>query len=195
MEFTVWQSYDSSEVQMLGIHVGENEDIANAFVQSFGMTYPILKEVNGAVYNTYSIIGISPFPLDAIIDQNGVLRYLNSEYDPQFMLRIINGLLDPTGLPDPEETGSNLPEDFQLANYPNPFNPETTIAFTLYDRSDVSVKIYSLTGEQVDIVVSGLRNAGRHEIHWKPKGLSSGVYVYVVEANGLRQSGKMLLMK
>ncbi len=195
MEFTVWQSYDSSEVQMLGIHVGENEDIANAFVQSFGMTYPILKEVNGAVYNTYSIIGISPFPLDAIIDQNGVMRYLNSEYDPQFMLRIINGLLDPTGLPDPEETGSNLPEDFQPVNYPNPFNPETTIAFTLYDRSDVSVKIYSLTGELVDIVASGLRNAGRQEIKWKPQGLSSGVYVYVIEANGLRKSGKMLLMK
>lgn len=91
---------------------------------------------------------------------------------------------------------NNTPSQFFLyQNYPNPFNPYTTIAFDLPEHSDVVLKIYNLLGETAAILADRSLPAGKYTFHWEPKGLSSGVYVYVIQANNFRAKRKMVLVK
>ena len=80
-------------------------------------------------------------------------------------------------------------------NYPNPFNPTTTIAFDLLENGFVTLKIYNVMGQSVATVVNGTMNAGRHSVAFDASNLSSGVYLYRIEANGFSAEKKMLLMK
>ncbi|MBN1293197.1 MAG: T9SS type A sorting domain-containing protein [Candidatus Latescibacteria bacterium] len=80
-------------------------------------------------------------------------------------------------------------------NYPNPFNPNTTICFDLPKQSQVSLRIYSLSGQLVQKLVDGMLSAGSHKVTWHPEYASTGIYLYVLEAQGLRQTDKMVLLK
>ncbi len=77
----------------------------------------------------------------------------------------------------------------------NPFNPTTTIAFDLLENGFVTLKIYNVMGQSVATVVNGTMNAGRHSVAFDASNLSSGVYLYRIEANGFSAEKKMLLMK
>ena len=63
-------------------------------------------------------------------------------------------------------------------NYPNPFNPETTIAFSLPEGSQVQLTVYDVIGRQVATLVDDVLSAGRHEIRFQAGGLPSGTYLY-----------------
>ena len=89
-------------------------------------------------------------------------------------------------------------------NYPNPFNPETTIKFSLKEDSDVSIKIYNIKGSVVRTLVDGKLNKSYHEVIWDGKDnadrtVSSGLYFYkmVSEGNSGRYTStkKMILLK
>ncbi|MHB2156403.1 T9SS type A sorting domain-containing protein [Calditrichota bacterium GD2] len=81
------------------------------------------------------------------------------------------------------------------AELPNPFNPETTIWFSLSKNSDVTLKIYSLLGEEIETVVEGKYPAGSHEVTWNAGNLASGVYLYRLQAGDYVETRKMILMK
>ena len=92
--------------------------------------------------------------------------------------------------------GGEVPDKFVLyQNYPNPFNPYSTIAFDLPEHGDVTLKIYNLLGENVATLVDHSLPAGKYKFRWEPNGLSSGVYVYVIQANNFRSKRKMVLVK
>ena len=80
-------------------------------------------------------------------------------------------------------------------NYPNPFNPITTIEFDLPNRSDVSLKIFNILGEEVSILLASPLLAGSHTIEWDASHFPSGVYLYKLEAEGFVETRKMILMK
>jgi len=80
-------------------------------------------------------------------------------------------------------------------NYPNPFNPSTSIRFTLPVKSDVTLKVYNLAGQEVLKAFSGKLEAGVHSLPVDGSGLSSGLYVYRISANGKNLNGKMMLLK
>ncbi len=82
-----------------------------------------------------------------------------------------------------------------LNNYPNPFNPSTSIRFTLGTSGDVQLAVYDVNGRQVANLVNGYRAAGSHEVSFDGSNLASGVYVYTLSANGLTSTAKMVLMK
>jgi hypothetical protein len=94
-----------------------------------------------------------------------------------------------------------LPESFELKqNYPNPFNPSTTIAFSLPEASEVTIKVYDLSGNLVRTLVNDNRTAGEHEVTWNglnDKGVrvSSGVYIYRIEAGNFAQTRRMVMLK
>jgi hypothetical protein len=94
-----------------------------------------------------------------------------------------------------------LHESFELKqNYPNPFNPATTIAFSLPQESDVSIKIYDVTGSLVRTMVNDNRVAGEYSVVWNgqnDKGVrvSSGVYIYRIEAGNFMQTRRMVVLK
>jgi hypothetical protein len=91
---------------------------------------------------------------------------------------------------------SDLPSAFSLSqNVPNPFNPTTSINFTMNVTSDASLKVFDLAGREVATLVSGVVEAGQHTVNFDASNLSSGVYFYTLQANGTVETMKMVLMK
>ncbi|MCK9584506.1 MAG: carboxypeptidase regulatory-like domain-containing protein [Candidatus Cloacimonetes bacterium] len=85
-------------------------------------------------------------------------------------------------------------------NYPNPFNPETTISFSVKDAGPVSVEIYNVKGQLVKKLVNGVKEAGDHTAVWNGKdnngrAVSSGVYYFKMNAGKYSSTKKMIMMK
>jgi len=87
-----------------------------------------------------------------------------------------------------------------LSNYPNPFNPTTTIAYQLPKNGKVRLDIYNLKGQHVTTLVDEAKVAGSHTAIWNGtdssgSSVASGVYLYRLSFDGNNQTNKMLLMK
>jgi hypothetical protein len=91
---------------------------------------------------------------------------------------------------------SNIPNEYKLFNnYPNPFNPNSNIRFLIKDVGFVSLKVYDVTGKLVNTLVNLKLSAGDYTVNFEGTNLSSGVYLYRLEANGFADVKKMLLVK
>ena len=91
-------------------------------------------------------------------------------------------------------------EDAQSAfsvgqNSPNPFNPTTSISFTIADAGNVNVDIYNVAGQKIDTLVNDFMDAGKHSIVWDASGFSNGVYFYTVKSGDFSKTMKMTLLK
>lgn len=85
-------------------------------------------------------------------------------------------------------------------NFPNPFNPETTVSFSIKQDSKVSIDIYNILGQKVKTLVSENLRAGNHAYKWNGKddngnSVSSGIYFYRMNAGSFSSTAKMVLMK
>jgi hypothetical protein len=85
-------------------------------------------------------------------------------------------------------------------NYPNPFNPETTISFTLPTEGDVLVDVFNLKGQRVQRLLSDTLGSGEHCIQWngqdeEGKAVASGTYFYRIQYNNASYTRKMVLLK
>jgi hypothetical protein len=80
-------------------------------------------------------------------------------------------------------------------NYPNPFNPTTTIKYQIPHRSNVSLKIYDIIGNEVAELVNAEQEVGYYNIDFNAAKFSSGVYFYRLQAGSFVQTRKMILMK
>lgn len=90
--------------------------------------------------------------------------------------------------------------EFQLSNYPNPFNPQTTISFNLISAQKVSLQVFNAKGQLVRTLCNGMFPAGQNEIIWNgqndnDKSLSSGIYFYKLKTKNIEKINKMLLLK
>jgi len=89
-----------------------------------------------------------------------------------------------------------LPEKFKLEQcFPNPFNPETTIRFSLPQEGFVSLKVYDIRGRLMEYLIQRVLPAGSHEVRFDGRNYSSGTYIYMLEADKLFLSRKMILMR
>ena len=81
-------------------------------------------------------------------------------------------------------------------NYPNPFNPETKISFTIPEETNVSIKLYDITGREIRVLVNEKKRPGYYTIKLKGGELSSGVYFYrLVTTSGYTAVKKLILLK
>lgn len=104
--------------------------------------------------------------------------------------------IDPTSVNDFANKGASLPVDYNLANYPNPFNPSTNIQFSLKKAGEVNLNIYNLNGQLVRTIVNNKKHAaGTHTLKVDMSNMPSGVYFTVLEHAGNRVTNKMLLVK
>ncbi len=89
-----------------------------------------------------------------------------------------------------------IPNKFSLYhNYPNPFNPKTTISFQIPEISFVNLSIYNITGKLVTTLVNGQIQSGLHTAQWDAKNVSSGVYFYKITTGKYSDTGKCILLK
>lgn len=94
------------------------------------------------------------------------------------------------------EESEDIPNAFALEqNFPNPFNPATTIRFALPRAANASVVIYDVTGAVVERLFEGMLDAGVHDIQWNAGDRAGGVYFYRVVAEDMTDVKKMILMK
>jgi hypothetical protein len=100
-----------------------------------------------------------------------------------------------------QATAVEIPTAFNLnQNFPNPFNPQTTIKFALPEAADVQLKVYGVDGRLVKTLVNETREAGYHEVVWRGddgagRRVATGTYFYVIDAGDNHQVRKMTLVK
>jgi hypothetical protein len=107
-----------------------------------------------------------------------------------------------TSVDDDNLDFSTLPEMFELyQNYPNPFNSSTTITYQLPNITKVSLSIYNVLGQLVDILVNDeIQSAGLHSTHWDGKNekgtnMSSGLYLFTLKTKDYVKVSTMLMIK
>jgi len=133
------------------------------------------------------------------VQKNAALVTHQSSLTPQGALYLAAG-------GDEEEeadttTSAAVPEKYELSqNFPNPFNPSTTIRFSLPQGGPVSLKIYNIRGQLVRTLVDGFTEAGRHQAVWNGTDeagtkVASGVYFCRFSANGFVEVKKMALVR
>jgi hypothetical protein len=100
------------------------------------------------------------------------------------------------------DEGNNIyPEDLKLfQNYPNPFNPSTKIKFSVPTiasdfSSKTTLKVYDILGEEVATLVNEQILTGNYEVRFDATNLSSGIYLYKIQAGDYTDVKKMILMK
>ena len=203
METSLWQTYRDQGLVVLGVS-DESIPTIEQFVNDQGLTFPVLRDNRGSVYNQYSISGgLSPYPRDYIIDRDGVVRYTNTEYDVRTMELIIEGLLEyhQTGI---EEETIYIPSEYRLEqNYPNPFNPTTDIRCQIADSRfpiHTTLTVYNILGQEIRILVDEIMQPGTYTITWdgkdhKDNQVASGFYFYRLSAGDFADTRRMVLLR
>jgi 5-hydroxyisourate hydrolase-like protein (transthyretin family) len=84
---------------------------------------------------------------------------------------------------------------YDISNYPNPYNPQTTIRFQLPQEGFVTIKVYNSLGEEIKTLLNEKKDYGRYELKFDGSDLPSGMYIYTIKVNDYYASKKMLLVK
>jgi hypothetical protein len=100
-----------------------------------------------------------------------------------------------SGTTDVQST-DQTPNSFSLKqNYPNPFNPSTRIQYQVASNSQVTLKVYDLLGNELAVLVDEFKPAGSHEVEFNASELSSGIYLYKLQAGNFIETKKLMLLK
>lgn len=95
-----------------------------------------------------------------------------------------------------KDRDNTVPRNFELVqNFPNPFNPETTIKYTITAQARVVIKVYDTTGNEIKTLIDREHTAGQYAINFNASGLASGVYYYRLMADDYTSTKKMILLK
>jgi len=143
------------------------------------MTFPIHLDASSTYWQYRQNGGTSPYPLDYVIDKEGRIAYFSTEYDPETIVAVIDGLLG---------TLSSQPEvpparHLQIQAAPNPFNPQTEISFILDRDQPVSLDILDTRGHLVRAIFSSeFLHEGVNRADWNGRDnqgreLPSGLYM------------------
>jgi hypothetical protein len=91
---------------------------------------------------------------------------------------------------------SSNPTEYKLYDsYPNPFNPSTTLRYSIPEASLTTLKVYDELGKEVATLVNETKSAGIYEVEFNASNLSSGIYYYTLQAGSFSKTNKMILMK
>ncbi len=97
---------------------------------------------------------------------------------------------------DIKEQNRSIPKSFYISqNYPNPFNPSTIISYSLSKSDHVTLNVYNILGQKVDVLVNEKKPAGKYEIDFNAGNLSSGAYFYMLQAGNQIETKKMILLR
>jgi hypothetical protein len=113
------------------------------------------------------------------------------------------GLTSSLGEIKSDELNSNSDKDadsFKAFNYPNPFNPKTTISYNLLASQYVTINVYNSLGQKVKTLVNDFKLKGLNQVTWNADNesgnkVSTGIYFYQIRSNGINITKKMILLK
>jgi endonuclease I len=159
----------------------------------------VLRDVENNTETILSSLGKYSFEYPSIITKSsklempsaGAIPVKMKEGNSERFVLIIN----PTTTVSNEDERIEITEFELEQNYPNPFNPSTIIRYSLNESSNVSLKIYSSTGQEVATLVQTYQSKGAKSVEWNASRMASGVYYAQLRSNGLLQTIKMTLLK
>ncbi len=161
---------------------------------NLGATYPIADDRGSGIWNDF---GSGVIPRNAIIDQDGVVRYNSYGYNESAITAVLDELLSATGTVDEIES----PNDHRLLSvFPNPFNGETQIQFEVPASGYVELSIIDGKGRVVRQLLATELAAGTHQRVWNTQDntgsdLPSGVYIAVLIHHQGQDTRKILMLK
>jgi len=142
-------------------------------------------------------ITTTQFQLTGLVNQTTYIAGISAVYDDS----LESAIVEVEFIYDPVDAGDNIVFVTELkGNYPNPFNPETTINFSLADKSPVAVEIYNIKGQKVKTLIDKELAQGMHSVTWKgtddyDKKVSSGVFFCKMTTGDYSAIRKMVLLK
>ncbi len=129
-------------------------------------------------------------PRDAAWTSDGKTMYIADFYS--YVIKVFEWQ-EGSAVPNAD---NNTPVIFDLEqNFPNPFNPVTTIYFSLPSKGNVDMRIFDAMGREIKTLVNEELNAGNHQVDFSASGLASGTYFYKLIFNGTTQTRRMVLLK
>ncbi len=160
----------------------------HGILQQYGISINDLALFYAADSATFDTLGISHF----MVDSSAQRIFALVEHFSTLVLKEKVVIVSDVGVKD-----NSLVEHFALQqNFPNPFNPSTTINYQLPKNSTVDLAIYNMLGQRVATLVSGKQTAGRYSLQWDASGFASGVYFYRLKtAKGIVLTRKLVLLK
>lgn len=187
--FLLTMTYDESVLEITGVDA--SGDLAEEFALILNTDTPGQLTVGGAHFEAIEGDGVlmriqakflkkgtSSLKLDSFSFNEGAPAVATVSGEVSNTVRVSN-----------EEEGG-IPSTFELlGNYPNPFNPTTTVQFDLPEAAEVTIKLVDMLGrEALTIPASNFQAGARHRVEVDASSLASGVYVYQVKARGVQQT-------
>jgi len=173
---------DSGGTAMIGVN-GTNTVTTNGVINVQGKTDVNFKWV---VPN-----GLPAYPrIYAVLDQGNAITEIHEDNNKGYNILGISPVL---GL---EDAANILPEDYALyQSYPNPFNPSTTIKYSIPNSDIVNIKVFDILGREVAVLLNEYKPAGTYNIEFNASRFASGVYFYQLHSGNFVETKKMVLMK
>ena len=182
--------------------VGVSGAASNSWVEVDFSSFNLYTDQDFLVFLEYDGTNEPSFGYDAV-DNGRAWDYDGSswsQFNETYFMRAVVDCSVVSGIEQPIELGGALPEAYQLEqNFPNPFNPSTTIRYQVPAGSGSSVavrlEVYNLLGEKVATLVDEHQQPGHYQISFEANRLASGVYVYKLQAGSFVRVRKMMLLR
>lgn len=168
-------------------------------INPFNSNELIISSFNNGVFISYNGgLNWNPFsdglqylqydPADIKINPIDTSKIIMSTYGASVwsIHRTLNGI---------ENNEPVLPGNITLSSYPNPFNAQTTISYSLPKASDITLEIFDMAGRKVKTLLSGYQEAGEHKAVWDAKDVASGIYFYRIRAGESTSIKKCILLR
>ncbi len=178
-----------------------DELFMDAIQDNYGMEEAVVTTINAGTdillfsTNLYDGISLPNFLINLISEKVNTGDIPESRIDEAYN-RILQMKEQKIVTTNEELTGNfDRPNKITVDNYPNPFNPSTTILITLLKSQELSVEIYNSLGQKIQTIRTGKFSAGSHSFRFNADHLSSGVYFVRVYGTNYQKTHKMLLIK
>ncbi len=197
-QFFCWMTVDQKTGYIYILYYDRRDDVSNA---ASTHVY-ISKSTNGGASFTDERISESAFIATGCIflgdyinitAYDNIVRPIWTRLQGNSMSIMTAIIGTPIGI---EQPGITVPNEYRLGqNFPNPFNPSTTINYSILKDNFVTLKVYSLLGQEVAVLVNEFKKAGEHSFEFYGTNLTSGVYFYKLTAGDFAATKKMILNK
>jgi hypothetical protein len=203
---TIFQEFKDEGLIVLGAGSDWGQPYScRQWATKFDLTYPLINDSDYNLFYEFAWDGSSQpgvqyyVPMNIILDHNMVVRYRDYGFSESAVKKEIKELIEemPTVSVAPEVSEMITPSEIELFDvYPNPFNPSTTISFSLFEQTMADVVVYNSLGGEVARLASGRHfEAGRHQLRWDAGDLPSGVYLIRLETSRSSKTTKAILLR
>lgn len=200
----LYRKYESdTNFAAIGLDIWNDPQAAvQSFKDNASITFPLLLNARSASTDKY--YGSYTYDRLLVVNSNGTLVYKGNKQVNSSVIDTVDELiysqLESVSTTNQTEEAKQPERVLLQQNYPNPFNPSTTISYQIKSAARVRLTIYNTLGVKVATLVNRHQSPGNYTVNWNIKSgaaynLSSGVYIYRLQAGDIQRTRKMILMK